>query len=79
MTYGWQKFVESLEPGINVLVMKEFETKLQKKLTNAVDETWAELKEELPEKITSAIRKVAYPEHLHPGIDVHIKIEKPKE
>jgi hypothetical protein len=61
--FNKQSFIECLEPGITVLIVDAFKDRLEEKLNNIVEEVYAELKKELPDKIALKLYEV-----LDPGI-----------
>lgn len=73
--YNKQNLIAALEPGICALVVDSFEKKLADKLDGIVEEVYAELKKELPDKIKASVTRCLMPEdnmeNFHVEVDLN--------
>lgn len=76
--YDRQTFLEAFGVGLPSIIIKEFEDRLESKLNSIVEDTYEELKKELPEKIEAQLREFLSHERL--GSDIRIEVDLgPKE
>jgi len=68
-----EAFIQSLEVGLCSYVMQQFEKKLETRFNTLVDEIYAELQEDLPDKIKAKILEAFSVERM--GSDIRIEVD----
>ena len=76
LKYDTARFIESLEPGISVIVLNAFKKKLDDKINNIINEIHKELCDELPSEIKGRIHSALEMESDTRRIHVEVDIRK---
>lgn len=53
--FNKEQFIQSMEPGLSAFIIQQFVDRLEEKLNSAVEDTWEEMRAELPDKISGKI------------------------
>ena len=71
--FNTESFIAALEPGLSSFIVQQFKAKLESKLNSIIEETYAELEKELPEKIKGKVE--TFFDHRMDGQRVHIQVD----
>ena len=63
-----------MEMGLPAYVVRQFQDRLEEKLNNIVEETYEELRKELPDKIKAQIIHAFSPETMEDGLTVEVDL-----
>jgi len=76
-----ESFLESMEMGLPAYIVGQFQETLEKKLNNIVEETYEELKKELPNDIKARIQYALNPycQEFNIKIEVDLGNSKPRK
>lgn len=66
-------FIDSLAPGLCSYVVQQFQYTLEEKLNTAVEETYSEMRAQLPKELHAKIIESFSPERM--GSDVRVEID----